>query len=88
MYKLTEQGIKKCEWFIRECEAKRKEILDARFDTADETNIPTIKDIEDDINYYGIDEEGEYYNSWGITDHYSSDCISLMLGTEIIRIKG
>lgn len=79
MYKLTGFGIKKCEVYISECKAKRKEIMDTGIDTADSTNIPTIDDIESDINYF-IDEEGEYYNYWGVTDNYDSDfplCLKL-----------
>ena len=41
MYKLTERGIKECERFIAECIAKRKEIIDAGIDTADNTILPT-----------------------------------------------
>lgn len=83
MYKLTQTGIEECKRFIAECESKRKEILDARIDTAYETKIPTVTDIEFDINFEGLDEEGEYYNSWGVTDHYDSGCISLILGEHI-----
>lgn len=81
-YALTEIGKKKVEWFIRECAAKSKEILDAGFDTADETELPTVEDIVSDINWDGVDEEGEYYNSWGITDNCSSDCCFLTLGID------
>lgn len=82
MYKLTDKGIRECERFIAECNAKRKEILDAGKDTAYETNIPTVEDIEDDINVFGVDEEGDYFNSWGVTDNYSSDSpITLTIGS-------
>ena len=64
MYKLTEQGIKECKRFIAECNAKRKEILDAKIDTADSIVLPTIEDIESDIGVF-IDGDGEYYNCWG-----------------------
>ena len=86
MFKLTQEGIKKCEQFIAECEAKRKEILDAGIDTAYDTEIPTATDIELDINFEGLDEEGEYYTSWCVTDHFSSRCISLVLGKHIIEL--
>lgn len=86
MYKLTEQGIKKCERFIAECNAKRKAILDAKLDTAEDTNIPTVEDIESDINAFGIDEENKYFNGWGVTDNYNSDYpISLILGIDFIE---
>lgn len=79
MYKLTEQGIEKCKKFIAECNAKRKEILDAKKDTANDTTIPTIEDIESEIQDF-LDEDGEYYNCWGVTDNYDSDfpiCLTL-----------
>ena len=87
-YKLTELGIKKCEHFIKECKAKRKEILDARKDTANETTIPTIEDIEADIACFEPDEDGEYYNSWGVTDNYDSDLpLSLILDKDFVLVK-
>lgn len=87
MYRLTEKGIRECERFILECEAKRKEILDAKMDTANDTMLPTIEGIESDIAGF-IDDEGEYYNCWGVTDSYSSDCpISLVLGVHFLDIK-
>lgn len=36
-YVLTEEGKRKVAVFIMECEAKRKEILDAGLDTAEDT---------------------------------------------------
>lgn len=87
MYKLTKQGIIKCEDFIAECKAKRKEILDANKDTADETTIPTIEDIECEIEDY-IDYDGDYYNHWGVTDNYNSDYpIGLKLGIDFVESK-
>lgn len=63
-YKLTERGRKECERYIAELKAKRKEILDAGTDTADETEIPTIEDIESGINWQDVIED-DYYNGWG-----------------------
>ena len=40
-WKLTNRGEKEVEAFIRECKAKRKEIMDAGIDTACHTHIPT-----------------------------------------------
>lgn len=85
MYKLTELGIKECERFIAECIAKRKEIIDAGIDTADDTILPTTKDIESEIEIF-IDEDGEYYNFWGVTDNYNSDyAICLKLGIDFME---
>ena len=85
MYKLTALGIKECERFIAECIAKRKEIIDAGIDTADDTILPTTKDIESEIEIF-IDEDGEYYNFWGVTDNYNSDyAICLKLGIDFME---
>ena len=86
MYKLTEKGIEECKRFIRECELKRKEILDAKMDTVDDTILPTIEDIGCEIGDF-IDEDGDYYNCWGVTDTYNSDNpICLTLGIDFIEI--
>lgn len=74
MFILTETGRNKVKSFIAECKAKRKEILDAGKDTSDETALPTEEDIVSDLNFgVGVDSDGDYYNGWGVTDHYDSD---------------
>lgn len=74
MIKLTQKGKVAVSSYLKELAAKRKEILDARKDTADDTNLPNTEDILCDIeNGVGIDEDGEYYNNWGVTDNYDSD---------------
>lgn len=84
-YTYTPIGRLKACHFIRVCEVKRKEILDAGIDTADETELPTAQDILDDVNTgVGLDEENEYFDSWGITDHYNSHPLSLVVGEDII----
>ncbi len=80
----TEKGKKEVEYYIKGLSSKRKEILDARKDTAEDTNLPTADDILADIPFEGIDERGEYYNGWGVTDHYDADYpILLKLGRDI-----
>lgn len=75
---------KKVKAYIKELEAKRKEILDAGKDTADDTYIPTLEDILDDASYWFDVENGEYFNSWGVTDNYDADgAICLILGEDI-----
>lgn len=84
-YTYTPKGRWKACHFIRECEVKRKEILDAGIDTADETELPTAQDILDDVNVgVGLYDENEYINSWGITDHFGSQPLSLIVGEDII----
>ena len=85
-YELTETGKEKVAYFITECAAKRKEILDTGLDTADETNLPTEEAILSDLNDgVGVDEEGDYYNGWGVTDHYDSDgALGLSIGEDFV----
>lgn len=74
MYVFTTRGRKIVDDYIRNCVAKRKEILDAGKDTADETYLPTVEGILSDLNFgVGIDEDGDYFNGWGVTDHYNAD---------------
>lgn len=84
-YVFTVNGYRTAKRFIAECEAKRKEILDAGIDTADKTDLPTAQDILDDVNVgVGLYDENEYINSWGITDHFGSRPLSLIVGEDII----
>lgn len=84
MYELTEHGERNVKNFIANCEAMRKEILDAKKDTACDTELPTREDILADVNYgEGIDSEGEYYNRWGVTDNYESPLIGLSVGIDL-----
>jgi len=69
--KLTAIGLKKVNAYIDELVAKRKEIMDARLDTAYETTLPNVEAIIDDIEAF--EENGEYWNCWGVTDNYDSD---------------
>lgn len=71
MVKLTKLGKHEVDIYINECKAKRKEILDARIDTANETNLPTEDDILMDVEHF--EEDGEYCNGWGVTDSYDAD---------------
>lgn len=85
-YVLTEEGKRKVAVFIKECEAKRKEILDAGLDTAEDTQIPTEADILSDLNNgVEVDEDGDYYNAWGVTDNYCSDrACELAIGEDFV----
>ena len=84
-YVFTVNSYRTAKRFIAECAAKRKEILDAGIDTADETELPTTQCILDDVNEsIGLDEDNEYYNCWGITDHFGSQPLSLIVGEDII----
>ncbi len=87
-YNLTAEGKKKVEKFIAECSAKRKEILDAKKDTGEETNLPTVEDILADLSFTGIDDDGEYCNCWQVTDNCDSDGpLSLKIGVDFVQAK-
>ena len=75
---LTPDGEGRVASYIDELWAKRKEILDAGIDTADDTELPTRQDILDDLEFTGLDDEGEYYNGWAVTDNYDADCPILL----------
>ena len=85
-YELTENGRKEIHNYLEELKAKRKEILDAGKDTAEETNLPTEEEIFEDLLSIGFDEDGEAYNGWGVTDNYDSDrAITLTLGKDVVE---
>lgn len=69
-WKLTNRGEKEVEAFIRECKAKRKEIMDAGIDTACHTHIPTKALILADINCGEDLAEDGYRSVWDVTDNY------------------
>lgn len=71
MVELTDLGRKEVKTYLREAKAKRREILDAGKDTADQTELPTEDDILMDILHF--EENGEYCNTWGVTDNYNTD---------------
>lgn len=84
-YIFTKAGHEKVKLFLDELYAKRKEILDAGKDTLNSTSVEiTEDDIRDDIEFVGLDENGEYINCWGVTDHCDSAPICLKLGEDFV----
>ena len=71
---LTPQGKEHIQTYIEELKTKRKEILDAKKDTAYNTNLPNENDILSDMSWV-IEEsdDGNYLNNWGVTDNYDGD---------------
>jgi len=88
-YELTPQGRKKCERYLKELQAKRKEILDAGIDTVHETSIDyTPEELLEDVLLFGIDEYGDAWNSYGVTDHYTYEFpLNLRLGEDFEEVK-
>lgn len=86
MYKLTEAGRKKAEEYIKELEAEQRDTVGAGFDTANDTFLPDVEAIESDITDDYIDEDGEYWNNWAVTDNRDSDCpIVLQRGVDFVE---
>ena len=79
-YRLTAEGKDHVAWYLAECAAFRKELLDAGKDTADNTELPTEEGLIADIGEW-IDEDGAYYDAWGVTDNYDLT-ISLQEGED------
>ena len=84
MYTLTEHGEKLTRNYLAELAAKRKEILDAGKDTANDTELPSREDVLLDVEFLGLDENNEYYNGWAVTDRYDADYpLLLKLGRDL-----
>jgi len=91
VYRLTPRGQKEIEDYIKELEAKRKEILDAKKDTADETKLPTVEEVfidamemEETFGGNTLSEGEVVGNGWGVTDEYEADRpITLVIGEDI-----
>lgn len=91
VYRLTPRGQKEIEDYIRELETKRKEILDAKKDTADETKLPTVEEVfidamemEETFGGNALSEGEVVGNGWGVTDEYEADRpITLVIGEDI-----
>lgn len=82
MIKLTKDGEESLRFQLAKLKAKREKILDTGWDTAIDTTIPTIEDIRSDIREFE-DEDGDYFNAWGVTDNYD-EMISLHRGKDFI----
>ena len=63
---ITETGMKNIEAFLRECKAKRKELLDASKDTAENVEIPVYADVAEAIE---PTEDGIWTETFNVTDN-------------------
>ena len=88
---LTEDGLQHVNAYIRELWAKRVEILDAKIDTADDTEIATVADILSDMDEETVQDVGdglEYINGWPVTDSYEADyCLRLEYGKDFVWLE-
>ena len=86
-FAFTENGLKNAQTFIRECNAKRKEVLDAQLDTAEDTSLPTEGDILCDLYDNFDSEDGFYVNGWGVTDSCDYDLpLSMEIGRDFVLL--
>lgn len=65
-YRLTKKGLEKTKQYLNDLIFYRKEDLDAKLDTADDTPIPTVEDIESSIEMF--EKNDEYLHWWHVTD--------------------
>ena len=74
---LTLKGFHKVYTFISDLEVKRSELINAGYaDEDDETNIPDVEDIVNDMLTF-IDKDGVYCNGWNATEDNKPDILEL-----------
>jgi hypothetical protein len=79
---LTLKGLHKVYAFISDLEIKLSELINAGYaDEDDETSIPDIEDIKDDILTF-VDKDGMYYNGWNATENSEPDILELHKGVD------
>ena len=79
IFRLTDIGKKNAGDYIARLSIQRNAAISSGIDSAEFTELPTIEDIEEDVNFIGLDSENEYINNWAITDNYSSDYPLLLI---------
>lgn len=88
-FRLTKHGKRLAEGYIRQLEEKKRMLIEAGKDTADETVLPTAEDILSDVSLTGINWDNPdgpcYYNWWQVTDDHDSELpILLKLGRDLV----
>ena len=85
-YKLTTKGKEEVSAFIKYCEETREILLAESSILDDETKLPNEDAIVSDIALF-IDKDGEYLNSWGITDYANSNPLCLKENIDFVKCK-
>lgn len=85
-YNLTNDGMSKVKLFIEQCKVKQESILKAGLDTAKETTLPSVEDILCNVEDM-VDKNGEYTNTWSISDNYLSDPLELHKDEDFVIIS-
>lgn len=83
-YQLTKKGKEKVISFIKYCKETREILLKESSMLDDETKLPDEEDILSDIALF-IDKDGEYLNSWGITDYANSNPLCLKKNIDFVK---
>lgn len=89
-FTLTNSGLDKVYDYIKALNTKRQEIIKNGLDTleGDNTKIPGVSDIINDIQTFYDAESKEYCNGWGVTDEYNSDYpLQLDLGKDFVKTQ-
>lgn len=83
-YQLTKKGKEKVISFIKYCKETREILLKESSMLDDETKLPGEEDILSDVALF-IDKDGEYLNSWGITDYANSNPLCLKENIDFVK---
>lgn len=83
-YQLTKKGKEKVISFIKYCKETREILLAESSILNDETKLPDEEAIVSDIALF-IDKDGEYLNSWGITDYANSNPLCLKENIDFVK---
>ncbi len=84
MYKLTTEGIQKCNDFIDEIKKRKEELLGTDADgETDNTIIPDLETIEADVNDYSDMNDRQFTKEWKITDEVNSKPLVLKMGKDL-----
>ena len=83
-YQLTKKGKEKVISFIKYCKETRDILSKESSILDDETILPDEEAIVSDISLF-IDKNGEYLNSWGITDYANSNPLCLKENIDFVK---
>lgn len=87
---LTRTGILKIREFVKECADFQRALLTAHLDTANDAILPTMKEIEEDLERLqneSADTICGYCNAWNIADNHISETLVLKLGEDFVWDK-
>lgn len=72
MYRLTEIGRQTVKNYIKDMREKQLFYLENKYDKADFDMIPSVKEVEDDLNWE-VDNRETYRKTWQVTYCFDAD---------------